>query len=156
MSLSTQEQSKRVIESSSTQQRSKRVREWVFCDHCKKEVSHATFYRHKCLHNQEDYEDDSCPEEILEDDNLSDLLSSNKDQDSDAYSEELSSEDSNLLDSNENGTNASDHEELYNDSLAYNEPEGLHKTEMQVHQCRVDSSYNTLSTLMYPVSKLKI
>ena len=34
----------------------KRVREWVFCDHCQEEISHATFYHHESL-NIENHRD---------------------------------------------------------------------------------------------------
>ena len=53
------------------------MREWIFCDHCQKKVSHATFYRHKRLNQGEGYEQhlssDSNSEELSEDESLSDL-----------------------------------------------------------------------------------
>jgi len=82
-------------------ERGKRVREWVFCNHCQREVSHATFYLHKRFRDI-----DVIHSANNEDDHLSDLMSSNEDDDNESI------------------------EELYNDSLPYKE---VHDAE--VHIC---------------------
>ena len=104
----------------------KRVRKWVFCDHCQKEVSHATFYRHKRLNLSKEYDQDLSSDfdsdKLSEDDNLSDLC----------ISRCISSNEDDVLFAGSGDHNGNCENDLYNDSALHGSEE-VYKADVQVH-----------------------